>query len=174
MKKIILLFLLAFIAGCSEVASSEESIATISELDQTISYSVIENFGYRHEIEDDAVKLIEFNEESGKMKIIVLTYVFEDESYEEFKADTLDSCANVLQDIKRQIEVQEVDLIIETQIEDLDGNPQKNLEGIEVETGAIFNMVFERRSLKNTDFHNLNPLDLSKKASFYFEATLIE
>ena len=72
MKKIILLFLLTFIAGCSEVASSEENLATISELDQTISYSVIENFGYRHEIEDDAVKLIEFNEESGKMKIMYL------------------------------------------------------------------------------------------------------
>jgi len=169
-----MLFLLSFIAGCSEVANSEESIATISELDQAISYSVLENFGYRHEIEDDAVKLIEFNEESGKMKIIVLTYAFEDESYEEFKADTLDSCANVLQDIKRQLEVQEVDLIIETQIEDLEGNPTKNLEGIEVETGTIFNMMFERRNLKNTDFHNLNPLDLSKKASFYFEATFIE
>ena len=169
-----MLFLLSFTAGCSEVASSEESMATISELDQTIRYSIIENFGYRHGTEDDAVKLIEFNEESGKMKIIVLTYVFEDESYEEFKADTLDSCANILQDIKRELEVQEVELFIETQIEDLDGNPQKNLEGIEVETGAIFNMMFERRNLKNTDFHNLNPQDLSKKASFYFEAAFTE
>ena len=169
-----MIFLLTLIAGCSGQSNSEEKRTTISKSDQIISYSIMENFGYRHEIEEDALKLIEFNEETGKMKIIVFTYIFEDESYEEFKADTLDSCANVLQDIKRQLEVQEVDLIIETQIEDLDGNPQKNLDGIEVETGAIFKMVFERRNLKNTDFHNLNPLDLSKKASFYFEATLTE
>lgn len=166
MKKIVMIFLFALITGCSDEANTEESISTISELDQTISYSIKENFGYRHEIEDDAVKLIEFNEETGKMKIIVFTYAFEDESYEEFKADTLDSCANVLQDIKRQLEVQEVDLFIETPIEDLDGNPDYN--------GTIFNMIFERKNLNNTNFHELDPLNLSKKANFYFQAPVTE
>jgi hypothetical protein len=166
MNKILMIFLLTILTGCSEVANSEESISTISELDQTISHSIVENFGYRHEIEDDAVKLIEFDEETGKMKIIVFTYAFEDESYEEFKADILESCANVLQDIKRQSEVQEVDLFIETPIEDLDGNPDYN--------GTIFNMVFERKNLNNTDFHELDPLNLSKKAKFYFQAPVTE
>jgi hypothetical protein len=55
-----------------------------------------------------------------------------------------------------------VDLIIETPIEDLNGNPDYD--------GAIFNMVFERKNLNNTDFHELNPLELSKKANFYFQA----
>ena len=161
-----MIFLFALLAGCSEVASTEESISTISELDQTISNSIMDNFGYRHEIEDDAVKLIEFDEENGNMKIIVSTYAFEDESYEDFKAETLESCANVLQVIKQQSEVQEVDLFIETPIEDLDGNPDYN--------GTIFNMVFERKNLNNTDFHELDPLDLSKKANFYFQAPVIE
>lgn len=161
-----MIFLLTILTGCSEVADSEESISTISELDQTISNSIMDNFGYRHEIEDDAVKLIEFDEENGNMKIIVFTYAFENESYEDFKADTLESCANVLQDIKRQLEVQEVDLLIETPIEDLDGNPDYN--------GTIFKMQFERKNLKNTDFHKLDPLDLSKKANFYFQAPVTE
>lgn len=161
-----MLFLLTLIAGCSGQANSEEKSTTISKSDQMISNSIMENFGYRHEIEEDAVKLIEFNEETGKMKIIVFTYIFEDESYEEFKADTLASCVNVLQDIKKQRKVQEVDLIIETPIEDLNGNPDYD--------GAIFNMVFERKNLNNTDFHELNPLELSKKANFYFQAPYTE
>jgi hypothetical protein len=166
MNKILMIFLFALLAGCSDVASSEESISTISELDQTISYSIMDNFGYRHEIEDDAVNLIEFDEETGNMKIIVSTYAFEDETYEDFKADTLESCANVLQDIKRQLEVQEVDLAIETPIENLEGNPDYN--------GTIFKMVFERRNLNNTDFHKLDPLELSNKANFYFQAPVTE
>lgn len=166
MNKILMIFLLTILTGCSEVTNSEESISTISELDQTISNSIMDNFGYRHEIEDNAVKLIEFDEENGNMKIIVSTYAFEDESYADFKADTLESCANVLQDIKRQLEVQEVDLLIETPIEDLDGNPDYN--------GTIFKMMFERKNLKNTDFHKLDPLDLSKKANFYFQAPVTE
>lgn len=43
-------------------------------------------------ISEDAIKLVEFNEETGKMTIIAYTYVFLDETYEEFKADTLDRC----------------------------------------------------------------------------------
>jgi len=166
LKKIVMLFLLILISGCSEVANSEDSTSNLSELEQTLSYSILENFGYRHELEDDAVKQIEFDVETGNMKIVVLTYMFEDESYEEFVADTLDSCTNVLQDIKRQLEVQKVDLIIETPIEDEEGNLDYY--------GGIFNMVFDRKNLRNTDFHKLDPLELSKKANFYFQVPLTE
>jgi len=161
-----MIFLLTILTGCSEVTNSEESISTISELDQTISNSIMDNFGYRNEIEDDAVKLIEFDEETGNMKIIVSTYAFEDESYEDFKADTLESSSNVPQDIKPQLQVQKVDLAIETPIENLEGNPDYN--------GTIFKMVFERRNLNNTDFHKLDPLELSNKANFYFQAPVTE
>ena len=161
-----MLFLLILISGCSEVANSEDSTSNSNELEQNLSYSILENFGYRHELEDDAVKQIEFDEETGNIKIVVLTYMFEDESHEEFVADTLESCANLLQDIKRQLEVQKVDLIIETPIQDEEGNLDYY--------GGIFNMVFDRSNLKNTDFHDLDPLELSKKANFYFQAPLTE
>ena len=161
-----MIFFFALLTGCSKEANLEQDISINSEINQTISSSIMENFGYRHEIEDDAVKLIEFDEETGKMKIIVSTYAFEDESYEEFKADTLDSCANVLQDVKRHLEVEEATLLIETPIENADGNPDYN--------GTIFNMVFDRKNLNSISFHELDPLNLPKKANFYFQAPVTE
>ncbi len=162
MKKLVLIFSLLFLlVGCSEEVESTEAIETQSEMDQTIGYSVVENFGYRHEFPEDAVKLIEFNDETKKLTIIAFTYVFNDETYEEFKVDTLESCAHVLQDVKRHSEVLEVDLIIETKIEDQQGDPVDY---------AVFNMVFKRNNLKRVNFNELDSLLLNKKANFYLEA----
>lgn len=162
MKKLFsMFFLLFFLAGCSEEVDSTETFETQSKMDQSIGYSVMENFGYRHEFPEDAVKLIEFNDETKKLTIIAFTYVFLDETYDEFRVDTLDSCANVLQDVKRHSEVLEVDLIIETKIETPPGDPVDY---------AVFNMVFKRNNLKRVNFNELDSLLLNKKANFYLEA----
>ena len=78
----------------------------------------------------------------------------------------------MLQDIKRQSEVTEVDFIVALPALDEDGNQMKNLEGNPIDNMTIFNMVFERKNLKNTNFNELDPLTLSKKANFYFEALI--
>lgn len=149
-----------FIGGCSFNINSEETIDIQSEIDQNIGYSIAENFGYRHEFAEDAIKLVDYNDETGKMTIIAYTYVFSDETYEEFKADTLESCANVLQDVKRHQEIEEVDLIIETTLEDQQGNPVDY---------SVFNMIFKRDNLKRVNFNEFDPLLLNKKANFYIE-----
>lgn len=162
LKKLLpILFAALILSGCSEEANSEETQKPISELDQSIEYSILENFSYRHEIPEDAIKLVDFDESTGKMKIIVYTYSFIDESSEEFKADTLDSIVNLLRDVKRQSEVKEVNLIVKTTFEDMNGDPFD---------GAVFTIDFNNRSLKSTNFNEVDPLQLSKKASFYFEA----
>ena len=159
----ILFFLLGLIAGCSNEVDSEEIENEVSDLDQTITNSLLENFGYRNEVQEDAIQLVEFDESTGKLKLIAFVYSFEEESYEEFKADILDSCANVLQDVKRQQEVQEVELTVQTSV---------NLEAKELENAAIFKIIFKRSNLTNTNFHELDPLKLSQKATFYFEAPI--
>ncbi|QBP42270.1 putative periplasmic lipoprotein [Paenisporosarcina antarctica] len=159
MKKLLTIFFLALlIVGCSNEVNSKETTKIFSELEQSIVHSVMENFGYRQEFTEDAVKLVEFDEKTEKLKIIAYIYSFDDETYDEFKADILDSCATILQDVKRQHEVQEVVLIVETTLEDREGQP------IDM---AIFNMVFERKNLQKINFHELDPLHLSKKANFY-------
>lgn len=164
MKKLwILFFLLGLSAGCSNEVDSEEVKNDVSELDQTFTNSLLENFGYRNEVQEDAIQLVEFDESTGKLKLIAFVYSFEEESYEEFKADILDSCANVLQDVKRQQEVQEVELTVQTSV---------NLEAKELENAAIFKIIFERSNLTNTNFHELDPMKLSQKATFYFEAPI--
>lgn len=156
-----MIFLSTFIiGGCSFNINSEETIDIQSEIDQNIGYSIAENFGYRHEFPEDAIKLVDYNDETGKITIIAYTYVFLDETYEEFKADTLESCANVLQDVKRHHEIEEVDLIIETTLEDQQGNPMDY---------AVFNMIFKRDNLKRVNFNEFDPLLLNKKANFYLE-----
>ncbi|MCZ8538142.1 hypothetical protein M9R32_13175 [Paenisporosarcina quisquiliarum] len=171
MKKIIALCVLTLlISGCSDEVNSEEPTQPLSELDQSISNSIMENFGHRHEFTEDAVELLEFDETTGKMEVIALTYIFEDESYADFKAEILASCASVLQDIKRQSEVTEVDFIVAVPVLDEDGNQMKNLEGKPMDNMTIFNMEFERKNLKNINFNELDPLKLKEKANFYFEA----
>lgn len=164
MKKLLIMFFFTLLlASCSEETNSEKIKNEASELDQRIGNSIMDNFGYRNEFVGDAVKLVEFDKKTGKMTIIAYTYGFEDETYEEFKADTLESCANVLKDVKRQNEVLEVDLIIETTLEDLQGNPMDY---------AIFNMVFERKNLIKINFNELDSLLLYKKANFYIETPI--
>lgn len=158
----ILLFLLGLSAGCSNDDSREPDIE-LSEINQTLTNSLLENFGYRNEVQEDAVQLVEFDENTGKLKLIAFVYSFEEESYEEFKADILDSCANVLQDVKRQQEVQEVELTVQTSV---------NLEAKALENAAIFKIVFNRSNLTKTNFHELDPLKISQKATFYFEAPI--
>jgi hypothetical protein len=52
------------------------------------------------------------------------TYIFEDETYADFKAE-ISQVVPVLQDIKRQSEVTEVDFIVVVPVLDEDGNQMK-------------------------------------------------
>jgi len=95
-------FLALLIAGCSNKANSSEITKIFSELEQSIVHSVMKNFGYRQEFAEDAVKLVEFDEKTEKLKVITYIYSFDDETYDEFNSDILDSCATLLQDVKSQ------------------------------------------------------------------------
>ena len=174
MKKLltVVCMLTFLISGCSDDVNKKESTHPRSDLEKSIANSLMENFGHRHEFPEDAVELLEFDETTGKMEVIALTYIYEDDIYADFKAEILSSCANVLQDIKRQSEVTEVDFIVALPALDEDGNQMKNLEGNPIDNMTIFNMVFERKNLKNINFNELDPLKLSKKANFYFEALI--
>jgi hypothetical protein len=69
LKKIIALCVLTLlISGCSDEVNSKEHAQPVSELDQSISNSIMENFGHRHEFTEEAVELLEFDETTGKWK----------------------------------------------------------------------------------------------------------
>lgn len=151
------------LASCTNGNSSKEKENARGSLEDQLKDSIVENFGHRVETPEQAVETIEFNEENGKLKLTVQTMVFMDEALEEFKADILSSCVYLLQEIQLQDDVQELKLIVEV--------PYEKENGDVIDYG-IYIIDFTKDSLSKTNFDELDPLDLKKKADFYFEAPI--
>ena len=162
MKRILtILISMLILASCSNQNNSMENKSKDFSLEDQMNDAIIEYFGHRVEIPEQAVKTIEFNEKNGNLKVVVTTLAFMDETVEEFKADLLDSCILLLQEIQMQDKVQNLTLVVEIPYE------KENGENINY---GVFKIDFTQEKLLKVNFDKLNPQSLREKADFYFEA----
>ncbi|ALC87002.1 hypothetical protein AM499_15110 [Bacillus sp. FJAT-22090] len=148
------------LASCTYSNSNKEKGAEASLEDQ-MKDAIVEYFGHRVDTPEQAVETIEYNDENGKLKIIVTTFAFMGETLEEFKADILASCILLLQEIQMQDDVQELTLIVEIPYE------KENGDSIDY---AVYSIDFTKDNLSKINFDELDPQDLRTIADFYFEA----
>ncbi|WP_342567347.1 hypothetical protein MKY09_00840 [Psychrobacillus sp. FSL K6-4046] len=162
MKRILtILISMLILASCSNQNNSVENESKDFSLEDQMNEAIIGYFGHRVEIPEQAVKTIEFNEKNGNLKVVVTTLAFMDETVEEFKADLLDSCILLLQEIQMQDKVQNLTLVVEIPYE------KENGENINY---GVFKIDFTQEKLLKVNFDKLNPQNLREKADFYFEA----
>lgn len=148
------------LASCTYGNSNKEKGAEASLEDQ-MKDAIVEYFGHRVDTPEQAVETIEFNDENGKLKIIVTTFAYMDETLEDFKGDILASCILLLQEIQMQDDVQELTLIVEIPYE------KENGDSIDY---AVYSIDFTKDNLSKINFDELDPKDLRTIADFYFEA----
>lgn len=162
MKRIFnILISILFLASCSNPNISKENVSKEISLEDQMNNAIIQYFGHRVEIPEQAVKIVEFDEKNGNLKIDVSTLAFFDETLVEFKADLLDSCMLLLQEIQMQDKVKSLTLVVEIPYEKENG---------EIINYSVFLIDFSQDKLLKVNFDTLNPQDLRKKADFYFEA----
>lgn len=149
------------LSSCTYSNSNKEKESEEASLEDQMKDAIVEYFGHRVDIPEQAVETIEYNDENGKLKIIVTTFAFMDETLEEFKADILASCILLLQEIQMQDDVQELTLIVEIPYE------KENGDSIDY---AVYSIDFTKDNLKKINFDELDPQDLRTIADFYFEA----
>ena len=73
------------LASCSNQNNSVENESKNFSLEDQMNDAIIEYFGHRVEIPEQAVKTIEFDEKNGNLKVGVTTLAFMDETVEELK-----------------------------------------------------------------------------------------
>lgn len=161
MKQVILIFVCTLLlASCSNGGSKRQQENTSSTLENQLIDVIAENFGQRVEVPKQAVDTVEFNEENGKLKIVITTLPYMEESIEEFKMNILDSCIILLQEVQMNEDVQDLSLLVELPTEDNSGSPID---------AAVYSIDFTHDKLSKINFDELDPKDLRKKAEFFFE-----
>ena len=162
MKKLItILILTLFLASCTNSEVSQDIESEDVTIEEQLSDAVIAYFGHRVDAPEQALRSIDFNEKNGKLKIVVTALGFIDETNEEYKADLLDSCILLLEEIQSQDDIQELKLIVDFPYEEENG--ETNYYG-------VFIIEFTKEKLSKINFEELDPKDLKINADFYFEA----